>query len=137
RRRHGQTHPCSSQRVADRYGAAAHVHLLAIELELFLYGEILRGKGLVDLEAIDALWVETGSFQHRTNRRCRSNAHDLRRDRDRGSRNDTRQRPQAMCTHILAGSYQGGSRAVDDGRAVATRLDSLRTKGGPELTQHL
>src|SRR5205814_2214246 len=41
-----------AERVAERDGAAVHVRLLAVEAEILLDGQALRGKGLVDLDEV-------------------------------------------------------------------------------------
>src|SRR5207247_7178156 len=57
--------------------AAAHVQLVAIELELPLAGDHLRGESLVDLDPIEVLDREAGLVQNLLRGRNRADPHDL------------------------------------------------------------
>src|SRR5947208_209972 len=49
----GDARARGAQRVAERDGAAVDVGALAVEAQLTLDGDVLRGEGLVDLDEIE------------------------------------------------------------------------------------
>src|SRR5271166_2139743 len=61
----------------ERNRAAIHVHLVAIESQLLLNGEVLRREGFVHFDQIDVLQLQPGFLQRGLGRRNRSRAHDL------------------------------------------------------------
>src|SRR5205085_222418 len=71
-----------AQRMAERNRAAIDVHLLSIEPELLLDGEVLRGKCFVDLEEIDVVERESVLLEQLADGRRRPHAHDARVDAD-------------------------------------------------------
>src|SRR5437867_2071431 len=55
-----------AERMAKRDRAAVHVRLLAVEAEIFLHGEVLRGEGLVDLDEIHVGDLEASALERLT-----------------------------------------------------------------------
>src|SRR5271166_2897988 len=66
-----------AQRMPERNRAAVHVDLVAIEPQLLLNRKILRGEGLVHLDEINVVELQSGFFQCDARRRHGSRAHDL------------------------------------------------------------
>jgi hypothetical protein len=73
--------PGGAEGVAEGDGAAVDVGLLAVEAELLLDREVLRGEGLVDLDEVHLVERELGARGgQRLDRRDGADAHDLRLD---------------------------------------------------------
>ena len=58
-----QTRAGRTQRMAERDRSAIHVDLLAIEAELFLDRQVLRGEGFVHFDQVDVVELQPGLFQ--------------------------------------------------------------------------
>ena len=54
----------AAERMAEGDGAAVHVDLAHVGLELLLPGQHDRGERLVDLEQVDVVDGETASLEH-------------------------------------------------------------------------
>src|SRR3990172_13203729 len=65
----------AAKRMAEGDGAAVHVQLIQVDLQLPNASKNLRGKGLVHFDEIDLLHGESGSLERLLGRRNRPDAH--------------------------------------------------------------
>src|SRR5439155_27265811 len=84
------------QRMPNRNRAAIHIAFVAVDPQLALHSDELRGKRFVDLESIDLTSGEPGVTDQLSNRRRRPHAHDLRSQAYRGYTRDTRERLDSL-----------------------------------------
>src|SRR5271165_7447675 len=78
--RNDQPRSRCAQRMPERNRTAIHIDLVAIQTQLLLNREILRGEGLVHLDEIDVVELQTSLLQRDARRRHRSGTHNLRID---------------------------------------------------------
>src|SRR5438093_4588925 len=72
----GDPRAAGAKRVPERHRTSVYIRALAIESQLLLDREVLRGEGLVDLHEIHLLQVEPRCSERAPRGRHRSNAHD-------------------------------------------------------------
>jgi hypothetical protein len=108
--------------VTDGNGAAVDIELGLVDAEFARTRHHLRAKGLVDLEAIDILKLQSCAFEHGSDRRHRADTHDVRRHAHGGAGDDARERGRAGGLRVIGGGDERGGRAVDDGRGIAAGL---------------
>ena len=71
----GDAGAARAQRVAQGHGPAVEVGALAVETELTLDGEVLRGEGLVDLDQVHVAQGQACPVERLPRRRRRADAH--------------------------------------------------------------
>jgi len=79
---HAKQKPGSSgsKRMSERNRSAIDIDLVAVETEFSFAGEVLHGKGFIDLKEIDVVHRQAGIAQSKRDGRYRTNPHDLGRD---------------------------------------------------------
>ena len=111
--------------MAQRDGAAVHVHLVAIQLQIT--DKLFRnhGKGFVDFPQVDIINGKPGLGQRLAGGRHRRIQHQCRAIAHVGHGHDTGARLQAVLFGIgLAGQQHGGG-AIDHARRVAGMVHML------------
>src|SRR5438874_2584602 len=125
------------QRVADGDGAAVHVRLRAVEPQLLLDGEILRGEGLIHLHQVHLLELHAGLLERLARGGRRADPHVLGLDARHGPGHDPAQRLQAVRLGVRVARDHRRGRAVHDPRRVARGDEPILLEVRLEGEQHL
>ncbi|MNG26677.1 hypothetical protein D3C84_1116960 [compost metagenome] len=74
-----QAQTTGSQRVTEGQRTALNVETGAVQRQFLSHGEDLGGLGFVDFKPVDLIQAQAAALRQQTNRRCRTDPHELRR----------------------------------------------------------
>ena len=122
-----------AERMAERDGAAVDVGFVAVKAKKLFDGEILRSESFVHFDQVDLIELQVRECKSFLDRRNRPDAHDARRDADRGPRDDPAERlPATLFRHLRVSENDGGG-SIDDAAGVTGGDDAvLANAGGSE-----
>ena len=133
----GEAGAAGPERVAQGYGAAVHIGALAVEAELPLDGQVLRGERLVDLDQIQVVERQARGGKRPAGGGHRPDPHHARVHSCDAPREQPADRPEpALAGVLLAGHDQCGG-AVTDPRCVAGGDDTVLFEIRRQLGQRL
>ena len=135
--RGGQPRTRSTQRMAERDGAAPGVHtrVVVLQTQLAQHGQALRGKGFIELDHIELRQRQAGLRQHFLRGRRGAYAHDARRHAHRGHAHHAGARRQAVFGGAGFVGQQQRASAVIDAAGIAGRHRAVGAHHAFELGQ--